>query len=102
MVNPRHENKGVVTMKKLITAAAAFALALSVAGPGFAAGKKTGFGSETTSTQGNSGKENPNANPDNEGQTVTETSGPRGQLKQGNTDCNNCSTETVSLPGKSR
>jgi hypothetical protein len=89
-------------MKKLITAATAIALALAVASPGFAAGKKTGFGSDTSSTQGSGGQENPNANPENEGQTVEETTGPRGQLKNDRTDCNNCETETVDLPGKNR
>lgn len=89
-------------MKKAITAAAAIALALSVASPGFTAGKKTGFGNEPRSTQGAGGHENQNANPDNEGQTETETTGPRGQLKNNKLDCNNCETETVSLPGKNR
>ena len=73
-----------------------------VAGPAVAEGKKNGFGSETESTQGNSGKTNPNANPDNQGQTVEETTGPRGQLKNGKTDCNNCETEVIDLPGKKR
>jgi hypothetical protein len=44
----------------------------------------------STSTQGNSGKTNTNANPNNQGQTTT--TGPKGQLKQDNTSCNNCTS----------
>jgi hypothetical protein len=65
-------------------------------------GRHSGFDSDTDATQGNSGKENTNANPDNEGQTVEETTGPKGQLKQGNDDCNNCETEVIDLPGANR
>jgi hypothetical protein len=50
----------------------------------------------STSTQGNSGKTNTNANPDNKGQVTT--TGPKGQLKQGKTSCNNC---TSTGPGNS-
>ena len=94
-------------MKKILGATTAIALALAVASPGFAAGKKVGFAEETdtSATQGSGGQENDSANPENEGQTVVteETTGPRGQLKQGSTDCNNCeTTTTVDLPGKNR
>lgn len=73
-----------------------------LASPAVAQGKKLGFDEETTSTQGNGGRTNTNANPDNEGQTVEETTGPKGQLMNGNTDCNNCESEVVDLPGKNR
>jgi hypothetical protein len=89
-------------MNKSLAIAAAFALALAAVNPAFADGKKTGFETEENSTQGKGGQENPNANPDNEGQTETETTGPKGQLKQGNNDCNNCETEVIDLPGKNR
>ena len=89
-------------MKKILSATTAIALALAVASPGFAAGKKVGFAEEETATQGSGGQENPNANPENEGQTVEETTGPRGQLKQGNTECNYCETAVSDLPGKNR
>jgi hypothetical protein len=88
--------------KLLMTAIAAAALMLVSFDPTFAQGKKTGFGEDQESTQGNSGKTNDNANEDNEGQTTTETTGPRGQLKQDNTDCNNCETTVIDLPGKNR
>ena len=94
-------------MTKLFATAAALALAAAVANPAFAAGKKVGFGEETdtSATQGSGGQTNESANPENEGQTiiVEETTGPRGQLKQGSTECNNCeTTTTVDLPGKNR
>ena len=94
-------------MRKLLTAMAAVALAFAVANPAFAVGKKSGFGNQTdtSATQGSGGQTNDSANPENEGQTVIteETTGPRGQLKQGSTDCNNCeTTTTTNLPGKNR
>jgi hypothetical protein len=58
-------------------------------------GKKVGF--DRDSGQGNLDNDNANANEGNEGQTSV--SGPHGQVKQGNTDCNNCSQD---LPGKNR
>ena len=91
-----------MTLKKVLSATTAIALALAMASPVFAAGKKVGFAEEETATQGSGGQENPNANPENEGQTVEETTGPRGQVKQGNTDCNNCETTVIDLPGKNR
>ena len=94
-------------MTKLFATVAALALAVAVANPAFAAGKKVGFAEETdtSATQGSGGQTNESANPENEGQTiiVEETEGPRGQLKQGSTDCNNCeTTTTVDLPGRNR
>ncbi len=81
-------------MRYLLVPLAATAVFFFVAqDPAWAAGKKSGFG-ETT-TQGNSGKTNTNANPDNNGQKTT--TGPQGQLNKGNTDCNNC---TSTGPGK--
>jgi hypothetical protein len=94
-------------MKSLAIAFAALFVIASLVPDALAQGKKTGFGSETetSSGQGNTSNTNNNANPDNQGQTTTTTTteGPKGQLKQGNTDCNNCETETtVDLPGKNR
>lgn len=80
-------------MKTIFAALAAVALAVAIAGPAGAQGKKLGFASE--STQGMGGKTVENANPDNQGQlTVT---GPKGQVKQGKT-----ANTTVSLPGRNR
>jgi uncharacterized protein YdeI (BOF family) len=73
---------------------------LLFASPALAQGQKVGFGEEEQATQGSGGKENTNANPENEGQTVTETTGPRGQLKNDRTDCNNCTTTVTDEPGK--
>jgi hypothetical protein len=92
---------------KMIRILSAFTILALAASPVFAEGKHKGWGedSTSTSTQGNSGKTNPNANPENEGQTTTTTTteGPKGQLKQDNFDCNNCSTTTeTDLPGKNR
>jgi hypothetical protein len=90
-------------MKRLaISLIAVAVLLLGGLQPVLAQGQKTGHQTETESTQGNSGKTNPNANPDNEGQTTTTTTGPKGQLDKGNTDCNNCETEVTDLPGKNR
>ena len=94
-------------MRKLLTTVAAVALAVAVANPAFAAGKKTGFGEETdtSATQGSGGQINESANPENEGQLIIieETTGPRGQLKQDNTTCQTCETTTTTdLPGKNR
>jgi hypothetical protein len=85
-----------------ILAAAATVALFAAQDPAWAQGEKRGFGEDTTNTQGNSGKTNENANPDNEGQTTTTTTGPRGQLKQDNTDCNNCETAVTDRPGKNR
>jgi hypothetical protein len=57
------------------------------------------FTSESESTQGNSGKENLNANPNNEGQTTT--TGPKGQIKQDD-KCHNCTESPPDLPGANR
>lgn len=78
-------------------------------------GKKTGFAKESSSStasgQGTPGKQNGNANPGNNGQTVTETTvvteGPKGQVvNNGRTDCNNCETtitvEVIDRPGKKK
>jgi hypothetical protein len=89
-------------MSRTMAVGVAAALMLASQSPVWAQGMKTGFGEDTTRTQGNSGKTNDNANPDNEGQTVTTTTGPRGQLKNGNTGCNNCETLPPDLPGKNR
>ena len=94
-------------MKTILSATTAIALALAVASPAFAAGKKVGFGNETdtSATQGSGGQTNESANPENEGQTIIieETTGPRGQLKQDNTTCQTCETTTTTdLPGKNR
>lgn len=86
----------------LIPLAALVALSLANPDPAWAQGQKKGHEETTQSTQGNSGKTNENANPDNEGQTTTETTGPKGQLDKGNTDCNNCDTTVTDLPGKNR
>ncbi len=78
-------------MTKLFATTAAVALALAVASPAFAAGKKSGFASE--STQGSSGK--PAKSNDNQGTTTV--TGPKGQVKQGKT-----ANTTTDLPGKNR
>jgi len=79
---------------KLISLIAVTALTFGVAaGPALAV--KNGF--DSTTTQGNSGKTNPNANPDNNGQTTT--SGPHGALKNGNTPDN---TVTTCGPGNGK
>ena len=79
-------------MNKILAVTAAVALALTVANPAFAAGKKTGF--STDSGQGNlsneSGQGGPNAG-------TTTISGPKGQVKQGKT-----ANTTVDLPGRNR
>ncbi len=68
--------------------------------PALAEGNHFGFGSESSGpNNGNSG--NNNGNLDNNGTSSSETTGPKGQLKNGKTDCNNCETET-DLPGKNR
>jgi hypothetical protein len=88
-------------MSKLhLLSAAILAITLTSSGVVLAEGKHTGFDSETTGpTNGNGG--NDNGNLTNEGTSSTETTGPKGQLKQDNTDCNNCET-TVDLPGRNR
>jgi hypothetical protein len=78
---------------KLISLIAVTALTFGVAGPALAV--KNGF--DSTTTQGNGGKTNPNANPDNNGQTTT--SGPHGALKNGNTPD---STVTTCGPGNGK
>ena len=86
-------------MKKTIAIASAAALALALGAPAYAAGKKTGFATDSSSTQGSGGKTNTSANPSNQGQTTTTVSGPKGQVKQGKTAN---TTTTTDLPGKNR
>ena len=77
----------------LFATAAAVVLAVAVASPALAAGKKSGF--DTTATQGSSGKPaNTQNSPKSQGDTVV--SGPHGQVKQGK-DANT----TISGPGRS-
>lgn len=90
------------------------AATLVAAGNVYAEGKKNGFGNDkssvTESGQGAAVKKNGNANPGNQGQTTVliteETTGPKGQLKNDRTDCNNCVTtiteEIIDSPGKKR
>ncbi|HWT29537.1 MAG TPA: hypothetical protein VN240_00755 [Propylenella sp.] len=73
-------------MKKILSATTAIALALAMASPGFAAGKKSGFVSNAGAS------DNPAPNTENEGTTT----GPKGALK------NDKSTPNTDLPGKSR
>jgi hypothetical protein len=76
--------------------------ALAIASVGFASGAQAnnGFDSNTSPpTQGNSGKTNENANPDNSGTQTTTTTGPHGQLKQGK-DAN--TTTVTTGPGQSQ
>jgi hypothetical protein len=80
---------------RLLAITAALAL---LATPALAQGNKTGFSSETDAGQGNLGNDNVKNNP---GTTSTTTSGPPGQISQGNTDCNNCTT-TTDAPGNAR
>lgn len=80
-------------MKKLLASTAVIAVALAMTSPASFAGQKKGFAS--TSTQGSGGKENPNANPSNQGQTTI--TGPKGQVKQGKT-----ANTTVDKPGAKR
>ena len=96
-------------MTKLLTTLAALALALAVANPALAAGKKSGFGEQTDTTviltdeetQGRSGK--PAQENDNQGTAtdttttviVVEEKGPRGVLKNENTDNPNYDSTTT-------
>lgn len=98
-------------MKKYTVLAIAAFFAVGIAQ---ADGKKLGFGekesSSTESGQGAPAKPNGSANAGNQGQTTVEiteeTTGPKGQLKNDRTDCNNCETtiteEVIDLPGKKR
>jgi hypothetical protein len=80
-------------VKKLYATTAIITLAVALASPAFAAGKKSGF--DTTATQGSSGKlANTQNSTKSQGDTVV--SGPYGQVKQGK-DANT----TTSGPGKS-
>ncbi len=74
-------------MRKTISLTAAIVLALGMAGPVLAAGKKSGFVSNAGASS------QPAKNTNNEGTTT----GPKGALKNGNT-----SNPNVNLPGKSR
>jgi hypothetical protein len=81
--------------KTLIASTAILALVIGSVGPTLAAGQHNGWSEE--SGQGNLDNDNANANPNNNGQVTVE--GPKGQIKQDNTDCNNC---TSSGPGNSQ
>jgi hypothetical protein len=87
----RRKIRELMKMKKVLTLSVAIALALA-ASPGFAAGKKTGFASD--SGQGNLSNDN-SANEPNTG--TTEITGPYGQVKQGKT-----ANTTIDLPGRNR
>ena len=65
-----------------------------------AAAKRTGFATESTTTQGSGGKTNLKANPSNEGTTTVTTTGPSGALKNDKTTPNQ--TTSTNLPGKKR
>jgi hypothetical protein len=84
-------------MRTLFLTAVA-AAALIIAPLAYAGGLHNGFGSNSTSGQGNIDNGNSNNSP-NSGTATDTTTGPSGQLKKGNTDCNNCTT-TTSGPGK--
>jgi hypothetical protein len=88
-------------MRKLILAITVSTALLGTAvAPVLAAGQHVGWDTDTSEpTNGNSG--NSNGNLDNNGTSSTTTTGPKGQLDKGNTDCNNCET-TPDLPGKNR
>jgi hypothetical protein len=73
----------------------AIILAVLLSTAASAQGNKTGFASETDSGQGNLGNENVKNNPGTTSETLT---GPPGQVKQDNADCNNCET-TSDAPG---
>jgi hypothetical protein len=85
-------------MKKLALITTGVALAFGLSSPVFAA--PAGFGEEKNTTQGGSGKTT-SANPDNEGQTETTTTGPRGALKN-DKETPNQETNVTNLPGKNR
>jgi len=97
-IRTHRKGSSLMIIKRILsgTAAVAIAAALTMASqaPAWAQGEKKGFATEET--QGNSGKTNENANPDNQGQVTT--TGPKGQVAKGNTDCNNCES---SGPGRS-
>lgn len=82
-------------MKIGLTVGALVAALLISVPVAWAAGQQNGFGSTSSTGQGNTSNTNTNANPANNGQVTTTTSGPSGQLKQGSTDCNNCTTSTT-------
>lgn len=87
-------------METPVRIAVVFAAAMLAwfAAPALAAGQKTGFATTSTTTQGNSGKTDDSANPDNQG-LVTTISGPYGQVKQGKTAN---TTTTCDEPGHYR
>jgi hypothetical protein len=88
-------------MTKTLATTIALTAMLAMGSAAWAQGNQTGFGSTGPSTtQGNSGKTNDTANPDNSGQVTTETTGPKDQIDKGATDCNNCET-TSTGPGNS-
>ena len=80
-------------MKTILIAAAA--LAVAVAAPAFAQGKKTGFATTTVNTTGGSTKFNPNASTSST--TTVTTTGPKGQLQTGGTA--NVSSGQTNRPG---
>jgi hypothetical protein len=89
-------------MRKMFLSAAAIAALLVVsASTGYADnGQHSGFSSDTQSGQGNLTNDSSN-NSTNNGTTTETSTGPKGQLDKGNTDCNNC-TSSTDLPGKNR
>jgi hypothetical protein len=91
-------------MKLTLTAGAAMLAAVAFAGSAAAqittSGKKNGFGSTFTATQGSSGKTaNTRNSPRSQGDTTVTVTGPRGQIKQGKTAN---TTTTTSGPGRSK
>jgi hypothetical protein len=81
-------------MRVITVTSVSLVLLLTTAGGALSEGKHKGFGSD--SGQGNLQNENVQ-DPPNPG--TASVSGPKGQLKQGNTDCNNCEQD---LPGRNR
>ena len=67
-----------------------------LASPGWA---KVGFDSDSTDYLGNSQNEAEDGQ-GGEGTRTETTTGPHGQIKQGNTDCNPCETTTTDKPGR--
>jgi hypothetical protein len=82
-----------VRNQAMLAGVALAALLFAAQAPVWAQGNKSGH--ETETTMGESGNPPPNDNAADSGGTKT-TSGPKGQVDKGNTDCNNC---TSSGPG---
>jgi hypothetical protein len=89
--------KAILATSAALLAVAAFA---GTASAQITSGKKNGFGSTFTATQGSSGKTaNTRNSTKSQGDTTTTVTGPRGQIKQGKTAN---TTTTTSGPGRSR